>query len=647
MLIAGNVGVGKSTLFERICHHRKIRWEKIPGTSLQVPVGRQKGGRFSGGGRTLLDAPGVYSIFGHNEDDAAYRHLLLSGRAETILVLLDAKNLRRSLALALQLAEFGRPMCFLLNMMDEAENRGIEISIHALRARLGVGVRWAVLVEDQGLEDLDDLFSRVGEPTVEVRFPGPIEQMLEQVEPLLSGTEVPARALGLLLLSGVEDSRQHVEQLFGRAMLERVDGVIEEARQEIHLPPDVALAESYATAAEPVANDVQRLHRSSPPFITLLGRWAQRLSTGIPMALAIMVAMYYWVGAFGATFVVDLLNNKLFSGWLTPLLQDATRWIPWPFVRGALVDDDFGVLTTGLFLACGIVLPVLFCFYLFFGLLEESGYLPRFSVLLNRLLRRIGLNGKGLIPLVMGFSCITMALLTTRILDTRKERIIASLLLILAVPCAPLLGVTMVILAPMPWYTTAVFFGFIGLQVLLAGWLASKVLPGRRTDLILELPPMRIPRLRTVLHKTWRRTYYFMKEAIPVFLVASFALFLFNHLGGLGYLEEATRPVVGGWLGLPEQSVRVFIKTIIRRESGATELDLLRAHFSNLQLVITLLVMTLLIPCVNSVIVLFKERRLGTSLAILGTVFTYSLFVGGLANHVCRALGITFGHGAN
>ncbi len=194
--------------------------------------------------------------------------------------------------------------------------------------------------------------------------------------------------------------------------------------------------------------------------MTRLGLWSQQLSTGIPLALVILFAMYLFVGSFGAIYLVDLLNNRIFAGILTPFFERIVEPIPSAFVREALVDPEFGVLTTGLFLAFGIVMPVMLCFYLFFGILEESGYLPRFSVLLHRLMKRIGLNGKGVIPLVMGFSCVTMALLTTRMLDSRKERLIASLILTLALPCAPLIAVMLIILARMPWYASASSLAF-------------------------------------------------------------------------------------------------------------------------------------------------------------------------------------------
>jgi len=194
----------------------------------------------------------------------------------------------------------------------------------------------------------------------------------------------------------------------------------------------------------------------------------------------------------------------------------------------------------------------------------------------------------------------------------------------------------------MPWYTTAFVFGFLAVQTLVAGVLAAKLIPGSRPEFIMELPPMRVPKLGTMLRRTWRRTYLFMKEAVPLFLVASFVVFVFARAGGLQVIEDLTRPLMGGLLGLPDESVRVFMKTLVRREAGAVELDLLRPAFSNLQLVVTLLVMTLLIPCMNTVIVILKEQGLRTGLTLLTTVFVYALAAGGLANHGCRLLGIAF-----
>jgi ferrous iron transport protein B len=201
----------------------------------------------------------------------------------------------------------------------------------------------------------------------------------------------------------------------------------------------------------------------------------------------------------------------------------------------------------------------------------------------------------------------------------------------------------LIILARMPWYATAFVFGFLLVQTVIVGALADRLIPGGHAELMLELPPMRAPGLRSILVTTWRRTWAFMKEAVPLFLLAAFLVFLFNYLGGLHLLEAATRPLMGSLLGLPESAVRLFMKTVIRREAGAVELHLLRDDFSNLQLVVALLTMTLLTPCVNTVVVLVKERGARSAGAIVGGAFLYALLAGGLVNHACRALGITFG----
>ena len=307
-----------------------------------------------------------------------------------------------------------------------------------------------------------------------------------------------------------------------------------------------------------------------------------------------------------------------------------------------IADPDFGVLPSGIFLALGLVLPVIFCFYIAFGLLEDSGYLPRLSILLDRVFQKMGLNGKAVIPLIMGFSCVTMALLTTRVLNTEKEKNIASFLLFLCMPCAPLIAVMFVVLDKMPISATITVFGMILLQILIAGYLADKILPGTRSPLLLEIPAMRVPKLYQVLKIASAKTFFFMKEALPIFIYASLAVYLFKWFGGLDLMENALGPIIGKVIGLPEKSIQVFIKTLIRRESGAAELEHLSAFYTNLQIVINLLVMTFIAPCLNSIIVLFKERGGLVASIIIGTVIIYAITIGSIMNYTCHLLGITF-----
>jgi ferrous iron transport protein B len=307
-----------------------------------------------------------------------------------------------------------------------------------------------------------------------------------------------------------------------------------------------------------------------------------------------------------------------------------------------IMDPDFGILPTGVFLAMGLVLPVIFCFYIAFGILEDSGYLPRISILLDKIFQKLGLNGKGVIPLVMGFSCVTMALLTTRVLNTEKEKIIASFLLYLCLPCAPLIAVMLIILEKMPISATIAVFGILLSQLLIAGYLSNRFLPGTRSPLFLEIPPMRLPKPLAVLKMAVAKTWFFMLEALPIFILASLGVFLFERAGGLRLLEHTLGPMIHHVMGLPEKSVQVFIKTMIRRESGATELEHLRPIYTNLQLVVNLLVMTFVAPCINSFIVLFKERGIKTGIAINAAVFIWAILLGSIVNHLCLVFGVTF-----
>ena len=446
----------------------------------------------------------------------------------------------------------------------------------------------------------------------------------------------------MLLLVNDSAARSLLAERFGRGVAGEVRTIVERARAELRTPLEQVIAEVFYEAAEQLVGETVRLAAAGPAVLNRFGRWAEHPALGLPIALVVLAAAYLWIGELGATWAVDLIDRRLFQELLIPAVDRGLECVPWPLVRDAFIDPDFGLIPTGLFLALGIVLPVLFFFYFFFAVLEDSGYLPRISVLLDRLLRLMGLNGKGVLPLVLGLSCVTMAIITTRMLETRKQRVIASFLLLLGFPCAPLLAVMLIVLQPLHWSAAVTLFGFLIVQLVLAGMIANRLVPGRMPEFILELAPMRLPRLGVVLVRTGRRTYLFLREALPVFLLASLVLFVLDRLGGLAAIEEASRPLVDGLLGLPDQAVQVFIKTFIRRENGAAELNLVRHNFDSVQVVVTLLVMTLLTPCVNSAIVLFKELGFRTALLMLVLVMIYAVIAGGAMNLVLRGLGVDF-----
>lgn len=641
VVIVGNMNVGKTSLFSHMCGG-KTRSVNIPGNTVSVDAGKIKGTE-----RTVYDTPGVVSMFSTNEDERAGRDILLSQtgdhNVQGVILVVDAKNMRRSISIAIQHMEYGLPMLLDVNMIDEATSRGIKIDYDKLSnmldlavvttiAREGIGVSKVV----SGLKDM-----RIAKSLIE--YPAWIEKYLSIVSKLLKSNDISPRAIGILLLVGDKKIEDYIGNKFGAGMLEQLKSLADEYRMEDPLSCTISLANLYNKKAEQIVGTIQTVEApSGNPFLVKFGDWCTQVTTGIPIAIAALYFVYLFVGTFGATFLVDTINQTLFEGYLIPWAEILVRPIPSELIRDMIVDPDFGILPTGIFLALGLVLPVLFCFYIAFGILEDSGYLPRISILLDKVFQKMGLNGKGVIPLVMGFSCVTMAILTTRMLDTKKEKNIATFLLLLGMPCAPLLAVMFIILGKMPVTASITVFGIIFLQIFVAGFLANIILPGKRQPFLMEIAPMRWPKIDQIFKSAATKTYFFMKEAIPVFVLASLCVFFLDRLGGLAVLERVAEPVVSGVMGLPEKSVQVFIKTIIRRESGAAEIGHLSAIYTNVQLVVNLLVMTFLLPCMNAAIVLFKERGIRVGGIIIGTIMVYAVVVGSIVNFTCRVFGITF-----
>jgi ferrous iron transport protein B len=595
----------------------------------------------------LYDTPGILSIFSANEDEMVSRDILLPhqniNEISQIILVADAKNMKRSLAIALQYAEYGLPMLLDINMIDEAAARGIEIDYDKLADTFGIDTCTTIASEGIGVSKIPSRLKKLAVPNKLVTYPDWVENFLDITKKLFADSTVSTRVIGLLLLAGDKSIERYVKNNFGEDVLADIKSLAADYRKEDAETFRSYISNLYNKKAEQLVKEIQKFEPPAKnPYLVTLGDWCTQLHTGIPIAIGVLVLIYLFVGSFAATFVVDTIYGKIFEGILIPWTADLLKPIPFPFVKDMFVDPDFGILPTGVFLALGLVMPVLFCFYLVFGILESSGYLPRLSILLDKIFRKMGLNGKGVIPLVMGFSCVTMAILTTRLLDSKKERNIATFLLLLGMPCAPLIAVMLVILDKMPFSATLTVFGIIFVQTFIAGFIANKIIPGQGTPLIFEIPPMRFPKPVQVFKSAIRKTYFFMKEAVPVFVYAALFVFLFERIGGLEILENILRPLTNNLMGLPEKSVQVFIKTIIRRESGAAELEHLNNVYTNLQLVINLLVMTFLTPCINAIMVLFKERGKKTALIIVSTVLVYAILMGSMVNHICRTLGITF-----
>ncbi len=290
---------------------------------------------------------------------------------------------------------------------------------------------------------------------------------------------------------------------------------------------------------------------------------------GLVVLAGVLAVMYALVGDLAAQRGVEFLEEAVFGRWVTPALTRLTQAaVPWEWLR-AMLAGEYGLFTMALPYAFAIILPIVGMFFLFFGFIEDVGYLPRLAVMANRFCRLLGLNGKAVLPLVLGLGCDTMATMTTRILDTKRDRIITTLLLALGIPCSAQLGVIMAMLAPLPAAALWIWLGVVAGVLIVVGQAAARVVPGEPSPFLYEIPPLRRPVASNVLIKTLGRLEWYLKEAVPLFFLGTLVLFLLDRTGLLAALGRALSPLVVGWLGLPVQATPALLIGFLRRDFGA------------------------------------------------------------------------------
>jgi ferrous iron transport protein B len=336
---------------------------------------------------------------------------------------------------------------------------------------------------------------------------------------------------------------------------------------------------------------------------------------------------------------VNFLEQKIFGQYINPWVNSAvSTYIHWGWLQ-ELLARDYGIITLGIRYAVAIVLPIVGTFFLVFSIIEDSGYLPRLAMLVDRVFKKIGLNGRAVIPMTLGFGCDTMATMVSRTLETKRERVIATLLLALAIPCSAQLGVILGLLSASPG-ALFVWIIFIALVFLLVGYLASRVLPGEKPGFYMEVPPMRLPKLSNVLVKTYTRIQWYLMEVMPIFILVSVLIWFGNMTGLFQLAIRAAEPVVK-LMGLPPDAARAFIFGFFRRDYGAAGLyDLQKSGvLSPRQLVVAASTLTLFVPCVAQFVMMAKERWIKTAAAIAAFILPFSLAAGFLLNWVLLALG--------
>ena len=642
IVLVGNPNVGKSALFGALTG-TYVTVSNYPGTTVEVTRGTVA---VSGRRLTLLDTPGAASLLPTSEDERVTRDILLAERPHAVVVVGDAKNLERALLLALQAAELSVPMVLCLNMTDEALARGIAVEETALSQRLGVDVVATVAVRHEGLARLLAALEEPRTSAVRLEYPVEVERAVEEAERMLPEAPVSRRALALMMLAGDETLTQWIAARVPQGDLARLEDLRESLSRRFPEPVAYVINRARLGAARRIAREVTLPAASPAQRVSPAGAALDTAAThpvwGLLILAVVLVVAYEFVGVFGAKTLVDLLEQGLFAKIISPAATAAAnRFLPWQIVRDLLVGP-YGLITMALAYALALILPIVSTFFIAFGALEDSGYLPRLAVMVNRAFRKMGLNGKAVLPMVLGLGCDTMATLTTRILETRKERLIVTLLLALGVPCSAQLTVVMAMLSGLSPLAVVIWAGVVLGVILLVGRLAAMILPGQGSDFILELPPLRVPRLSNILVKTLARVEWYLREAVPLFVLGTLMLFAADRLGLLPAVERMAEPVLKGALGLPRETAEAFVVGFLRRDFGAAGLfEMARqGRLSPIQIVVAMVTITLFIPCIANFFMIVKERGWRTALAIAAFILPFAIGVGAAVNGALRLLSL-------
>jgi ferrous iron transport protein B len=597
IVLAGNPNVGKSVFFNTLTG-MYVDVSNYPGTTLEISYGKF-------GSDVIIDTPGVYGISSFNDEERITRDIILG--ADIVLNIVDAVHLERDLFLSQQIIDTGVPVIIALNMIDEAERQGINIDIDLLSDLLDVPVIATVAVEKKGIDQVIEHLDYARKGHMEYRLRERLNKLLDRV-----GNQGEA----LLILEG--------------------DPIVAERHG---LQPGNEREEIYILRRERVNDVISHVvteTNQGATFSTRLGRWMLNPLTGIPILILALWGMYEIIAVLIAQNLVNFTEGTLMKGyyqpWITGLLSNI---IPEKSVVGVILFGEFGILTMTVTYIFALLLPLVIGFYLILSTFEDSGYLPRIATLLDRMLTGVGLNGRAVIPIILGFGCVTMATIVTRVLGSERERRIAIFLLALVIPCSAQLGVIIGLLAGMQTTYVLLYLFAIFSLLIFVGTTLNRFLPGQSSDLLIDLPPLRMPKLANVMKKTMNKSSHFLFEAAPLFAFGALLISVLQVSGALNFLQNLMAPLTVGLLKMPKETATAFIMGFVRRDFGAAGL----AHMplTELQRLVGLVTITIFVPCIASCLVIFKERGKREALIIMPSVLIIAFAMGGVIAQIYAA----------
>ena len=515
----------------------------------------------------IIDVPGIYSLEASSEAEKIA--LLIHDTGDRIINVVNAANLERNLYLTLQLLEKNIPVVVALNMWDDAQYRGIHIDLEKLRELLGVPVIPTVALTGQGIKELVE------------NIPGAV---------------VPAKS-----------TRNHHERWV------EIGRIIKLVQRISH---------RHRTVLERLAD------ASVKPF------------TGTVLAAVVLTCAFLVIRFIGESLIDHVLDHFFKTFW-TPVVLSISSFLGGVGVLHDIVVghisggeihyiESFGLLTSGLYIPLAMVLPYIFSFYLMLGLLEDTGYLPRLAVLMDTFMHRLGLHGYAIIPTLLGFGCKVPAVLSTRILESTRERFIAATLISIAVPCAALQAMIFGLVGREGGQYVAVVYGTLFSVWIIVGIILNRMVKGFSPELLIEIPPYRLPAGRAVLQKLWMRVRGFLIEAVPIILGAVLVINVMHVLGVFSAVASFTSPVVTGILGLPSEAVMGLIVGLLRKDVALGMLSTL--SMSAKQLVVSSVVLAMFFPCIAVFVMLLKELGVRNTMKSSGIMIAAVLITGGILN---------------
>jgi len=595
LVLVGNPNVGKSLFFNALTGIY-VDVSNFPGTTVDISSGRYND-------MVVMDTPGVYGVSSFNDEERVARDVILY--ADVILNVVDALHIERDLFLTQQIIDMGKPVVVALNMMDEVRKNGIQIDVDELSHQLGVPVIPTTIIKGEGLEKLKKALDHA-------RVGNRIPIVMEHLPKVRSLVDEDSEALLVL---------EEDENILERHNISQTEGM----REKIY--------EARRARVNQITDKVVQHTNKEASFSIKLGRWLLSPIVGFPVLAVVLWLIYKFVGEFIAQTVVEwteeIIMGEYYYNFIVNLLEPL---IGMDSFLGQFLIGEFGVLTMAPIYVFGLLLPLVVGFYFVLSIMEDSGYLPRVAVLTDRSLNSIGLNGRAIIPIILGFGCVTMATITTRVLGSKRERFIATALLGLTIPCSAQLGVIAGLIAPLGARMILMYVFVILLVFVLSGTILNKILPGKSTDLMIDLPPLRIPRPVNVLKKTYIKSKAFILEAGPLFVLGAAIITVLQYTGILDVISNAFAPITEGFLKLPKETAVAFIMGIIRRDFGAAGLNdmVSRGMLNPSQILIALIAITLFVPCIAAVMVIFKERTWKESLVIWLGSFVISFLTAGI-----------------